>query len=435
MKKIILSCLSILLFANIANAMNDIESLKSYVSDELNSTVSILKNYFKKTDTDLKEKKVIVEDAKLKAEVLKASSSEKETNPVVLNQGLVAMPNCDTETQELAWNNDKWVCRTPTYGTDCYPAKDETRIDNGDGSFSCVKNGTYTNVSRGLSVCNGTEKTIQIACMFKNTKSGQETEVESGCGNFVQRYKQPCGANGASSSCKCPSGGAYTPSGCVIYGDPGVSIVSSNGSYRHRYDTGWGAYALETKSKNWSYSNNSNRIVVSSGGLPSGFKNPQGIVVNGTIQQTNDWTEYYGTKNACNRANNSFKFNINDISKVGMFTLRPNYDDYMWVFVNGVMVHRTSSPRGSLNTYELYFSGKNYDVCENSARNCNGNCSNIDIKKYLKNGINTIETHLVWGGGGSGGFSLDFLSNTEHCPSGYIKQGSNCIGPLPTCAM
>jgi hypothetical protein len=182
MKKIILSCLSILLFANIANAMNDIESLKSYVSDELNSTVSILKNYFKKTDTDLKEKKVIVEDAKLKAEVLKASSSEKETNPVVLNQGLVAMPNCDTETQELAWNNDKWICRTPTYGTDCMPASDEYRYEE-DGKMVCTKYAKGSSLDyywkfRGYSAnCDSANNKFKIYGCYYNNKNNQEIEI------------------------------------------------------------------------------------------------------------------------------------------------------------------------------------------------------------------------------------------------------------------
>jgi hypothetical protein len=194
---------------SVTNASYSFIDLKNDISDELNSTVSTLKNYFKEIDIQLKKEKAVVEDAKAKAESLKAASSEKETNPVVLNQGLVAMPNCDTSSEELAWSGQKWICRKPSYGTDCYPSSGETRINNGDGTFKCVQSGSYVNEATGLGACDGTEKRTQVACMFTNNKNGKKYQVDSGCSNGVQRYRQPCGSNGINSACKCPGSSSY----------------------------------------------------------------------------------------------------------------------------------------------------------------------------------------------------------------------------------
>jgi hypothetical protein len=211
MKKLLLSFLSVLLFAGIANSLDDINSIKEYVSDELNSTVSILKSYFKKTDTELKDKKIIVEDAKEKSKALKLLSLEKETNPVVLKQGLVEMPICDTETQELTWINDKWSCIVPSYGTDCHPASDEYRYEE-NGKFVCSKAAkgqliSYYYKYRGLGNTCGSDnkKPLVYSCYYKN-KNNAEIEVSE---SYCEDKLKPASPNMDSIVIREPASGEF----------------------------------------------------------------------------------------------------------------------------------------------------------------------------------------------------------------------------------
>jgi hypothetical protein len=193
MKKTITLLLSVLLLTNIAYASDDLDSLKKDVSNSLNAIVKTLKGYLKKTDEELKESKVVVEEIKEKAQALKEASQKKETNPVVLKQGLAAMPNCNISNQELAWSNDKWICRTPSYGTDCYPAKDEYRYEQADGSMVCSKSPKGSSINyywkfRGYtSTCDSQSRKSKIyGCYYKN-KNNQEVEVaDSNCASATK---------------------------------------------------------------------------------------------------------------------------------------------------------------------------------------------------------------------------------------------------------
>jgi hypothetical protein len=196
MKKFIL-LLSVLLLANNAIAVGDLESIKNYVVDNLNNTVSVLKNYFKTADIALKENKIIIEEENIKAHALKDASQKKETNPVVLKQGLAPMPNCDTTTQELAWSNDKWICRPPTYGTDCMPASDEYRYEE-DGKIVCSKSAKGKSLNyywkfRGYGLnCDYSNNKFKIyGCYYKN-KNNQEIEIED---SYCETKSKPYQAN------------------------------------------------------------------------------------------------------------------------------------------------------------------------------------------------------------------------------------------------
>jgi hypothetical protein len=94
--KYVILILSLIISVNSVYALDDVNVLKNDISDNLNSTVSVLKEYFKKTYEDLIKNKESVESAKSTAESLKAASTEKETNPVVLKHDLASMPSCDT---------------------------------------------------------------------------------------------------------------------------------------------------------------------------------------------------------------------------------------------------------------------------------------------------------------------------------------------------
>jgi hypothetical protein len=183
MKKIISLLLSVLFVSNIALAEDaSINSLKEEVSDKLNSTVSVLKSYFKKTNEKLIENKVSVDTAKETAQALKESSLEKETNPVVLKHGTASMPNCDTSIEELAWNGDNWACVKPSYGTDCYPAKDEYRYEE-DGKIICSKSPQGESLNyywkfrgHGFDCNTDAQKEKVYGCYYTN-KLGAEVEV------------------------------------------------------------------------------------------------------------------------------------------------------------------------------------------------------------------------------------------------------------------
>jgi hypothetical protein len=186
MKKFITLLLSVFLLTNTAIASDDITSLREDVSKGLNSTVKTLKEYFKKTDTELKEKKVIVEDAKEKAYVLKEASEVKETNPVVLKQGTASMPNCAVN-EELQWGGSSWTCLVPSYGTDCNPAKDEYKYYVGDKAV-CAKTPQGQSINyywkfRGYYPnCGSDAKRARIYGCYYTNKLGAEVEVsDSNC--------------------------------------------------------------------------------------------------------------------------------------------------------------------------------------------------------------------------------------------------------------
>jgi hypothetical protein len=182
MKKIISLLLSLSLLANTAIASDDITNLREDISDKLNSTVATLKEYFKKTNEKLIENKVSVDTAKETAQALKESSLEKETNPVVLKHGTASMPNCDTSIEELAWNGDNWACVKPSYGTDCYPAKDEYRYEE-DGKIICSKSPQGESLNyywkfrgHGFDCNTDAQKEKVYGCYYTN-KLGAEVEV------------------------------------------------------------------------------------------------------------------------------------------------------------------------------------------------------------------------------------------------------------------
>jgi hypothetical protein len=181
MKKIITLLLSLSLLANTAIASDDIDNLKKEVSESLNHTVKTLKEYFKKTDTELKLEEIIVKDAKEKAYVLKESSQAKETNPVVLKQGTASMPNCSSN-EELQWVDSSWACVVPSYGTDCYPAKDEYKYYV-DGKAVCSKSAegkllNYYWKFRGYYPnCGSDAKRAKVYGCYYTNKLGVEVEI------------------------------------------------------------------------------------------------------------------------------------------------------------------------------------------------------------------------------------------------------------------
>jgi hypothetical protein len=222
MKKIISLLLSLSLLANTAIASDDITNLREDISDKLNSTVATLKEYFKKTNEKLIENKVSVDTAKETAQTLKESSLEKETNPVVLKQGLVAMPDCDETTQELAWVDDKWVCRAPTYGTDCYPASDEYRYEE-DGKYVCSKTPQGESLNyywkfRGYSLTCTNHKKDSVYDCFYNNKNNQEILVNNSyCANKEKPYVAPPVTLQTESKGYSEKNIPYRP-GCINYG-------------------------------------------------------------------------------------------------------------------------------------------------------------------------------------------------------------------------
>lgn len=419
MKKIIILLISTLLFVNTSFASNDLDSLKIEVSESLNETVKVLKDYFKKTDEELKSNKIKVEEAKEKAQALKESSKEKETNPVVLKQGLVEMPNCDADTEELAWYNDKWICRTPTYGTDCYPAKDEIRVDNGDGAFTCIKEGTYTNVSRGLSVCDGTDKTTQIACIFKNNKNGQEYQVEgSYCPSTPtpQRYKQACGENGTNSSCKCPAGYKYNNNTCKFYGaNITIDSTTASGSY--------GRSVID-----YSISNPNVNTTIIQANRPK-YKYPSKTLYLDCAESKGSGDDrvcvrykYGANENKCRKHNRIINFTVEDTSYLESVYLDVAYEDYSWVVLNGTVVHRSvDNSNKTLGVYEVEntLTGCN----DNGSSNCNrkSGCPRKNVTQYIKNGTNKLEVYFIMA---KAGYIRNKLTFNKKCLDGLCADQS-----------
>lgn len=235
--KNVLALAALLVFATNVSAV-DIKETRKAMAEELNSTVTTLKDFFRPVDSDLKTAKQESLELYKDAKRLKENSEVSESNPTALEHARGGtILDCDARNQELNWTGSNWECQEVQYIADCKPSEGEEKVDDGKGGSTCVLKGSYANKSLGWGVCNDSkgEKETQVGCMFTKTSDNKSYQVNSNlCSNNIDRFKQPCGTNGGSSSCKCPDGYFYDYSGgsAICKQKFAVSITSmSNSTY------------------------------------------------------------------------------------------------------------------------------------------------------------------------------------------------------------
>lgn len=145
----------------------------------------------------------------------------------------------------------------------------------------------------------------------------------------------------------------------------------------------------------------------------------------GTISD-NYWSGY------CTVFDRSTTFTIEDINKVQEFTLiQAGFDDWIKVVVNGTLVY--VGPYGG-DRLEVVTTGRfrrvqygasSYGWCELST---SWNKSlNIDIKPYLRTGLNTIDMRVIVAGGGEGWIKF---KATQYCDCQWSETWESTCGAL-----
>lgn len=240
MKKIIL-LYAIFMYSGLAlAATGEVEDLRKSIGVSLNQVVKDIKQKLKGADdlhvnNDKEVKKVADE-----IEELITRSSTAEFDPTVLKHGDASIKVCDEDTQELAWVDDEWICRSPEYSAICEPSSGEYKETLANGDERCYQKGTYKNVSAGWGACRSDtgEKQTQLLCMFTNSKDKSSYQVaSSNCSNFIQRYEQACGKYGAKSSCKCSRGSYYYAGGKSYCRAPVEQVIVRSKSYNFNFCT------------------------------------------------------------------------------------------------------------------------------------------------------------------------------------------------------
>ena len=119
-----------------------------------------------------------------------------------------------------------------------------------------------------------------------------------------------------------------------------------------------------------------------------------------------------GRGHNCHGYHNSFSFKIAEVNSIESFVLRNVvFDDRVYIWVNGTLVY--GAPGGSSCEYSTVFNQS----------------PNIDLKRYLVPGVNTIRTRLVVGGWGT--LSTAFELKYKKCTNIKSSLNSNCE-PLET---
>ncbi|MFA7606533.1 MAG: conjugal transfer protein TraN [Rhodocyclaceae bacterium] len=128
----------------------------------------------------------------------------------------------------------------------------------------------------------------------------------------------------------------------------------------------------------------------------------------------------------------STTFTIEDINKVQEFTLiQAGFDDWISVMVNGALVYvgpygddRLEVVTGDRFQYVQY-GASNYGGCELSTSW--NRPLNVDIKPYLRTGLNTIDMRVIVAGGGEGWMRF---RATQYCDCQWSETWESTCGAL-----
>jgi len=443
MKKIIISLLLILCLVSVTEAKQNSEKeaiikTRQHLGKVLNDTVKELKTLFKKVDEELDTQHDRISEMHKTAEELKKQSASPEIDPTLLKQGTAKMDSCTYGTEDLTWDYAKkeWKCEPVSYKQDCTPGTGEEEIDLAGGNSYCKQIDNFKNVDAGWGICNGTEKHTQVACMFTNVADSSKTyQVKS---NFcageppIQRKEQPCGSNGANSSCKCSAfypGFSYSPAGYCYKSIGGIS------NFR--------AYPSIAGDIRWDWASTSAGISAVSIRPGIGPK-----YIHSTTKPNYTVFEGGATNHACKRLQNIAEFTVSNKSNIKSFKLTSvTQDDYAWVELNKVRVFDAPFNYGKIKSLTNLFGIEVLKplMQEKGDRTLMYRCENYrgrgtyypnkELKHLLVNGTNEIKVSVVVGNSGQIKVNTSIQLYNTTCPAGTTKSGDFCIAPLPTCNM
>lgn len=368
MKKIFFAIIITFLSLNVY-ADNSVSQTRGYLGEIFNKTTKILKVGFFQMQRKLVSNKEDIFQMEDMAEKLKEESEKPEANPTLLEHAKKNIVSCSYNSQDLTWGGDSWKCKEVKYTQDCkaMPETGELKreIDNG---WECYKKGSYDYEKSGWNACDNKygEHYTQALCMYydenaTDSKYKSYQVDKSLCSDKIppKLKEQACGPNGAKSTCKCPEGLKY---------------VYENGKSKCKASLG-----LENLSADMRYGFTSNHVLY------------WGVI-----------GDNYWKKN-CGLYRRYIKFvNNGNIKKIVL--RRADFDDYMWIYVNGHRVYAGPYGQGdfvrSLSTHKR---GK--FLATDGKRNCELSTSwsrrpNVNITPYLKEGTNTIRMDVEVSGYG-----------------------------------
>ncbi|WP_275096157.1 conjugal transfer protein TraN [Sedimenticola hydrogenitrophicus] len=152
----------------------------------------------------------------------------------------------------------------------------------------------------------------------------------------------------------------------------------------------------------------------------------------GTISD-NYWSGY------CAVFDRSTTFTIEDIGKIQDFTLiQAGFDDWIRVAVNGTLVYvgPYGGDRLEVDLYDPWGDGSTFFKRVQYGPTSYGGCElstswnkslNVDIKPYLRTGLNTIDMRVIVAGGGEGWMKF---KATQYCDCDWTETWESTCGAL-----
>lgn len=223
-----------------------LDDTRQEIGNYMNSTVDYIKSIFRQTNQEVHESLDQSKDTKARAEHLYKQSSEKETNPTVLNHAKKSIKACNYDTENLHWTGSNWDCIKINVGSDCQAAPDEYRYQDSSGQWVCAKipeGGDlkpYWKFIDYKSTCTaGLSYDKLYGCFYKN-KLGEEIQInDSYCQGknkpSVADKQCPCDYQEAAPIYTCPTGYSQSAGKCY-YGSNMVGDASLSCADGYKYD-------------------------------------------------------------------------------------------------------------------------------------------------------------------------------------------------------